>query len=450
MALKYSLFQKKNTHFHLISKMIPRYSRQEISEIWKPKNKFKIWLRIEILICEALNKIGKVPTKSLKIIKEKANFDEKRIDEIEQDVKHDVIAFLTNLSENIGEDSRFIHQGVTSSDILDTTLSIQLKESCKIIKKQLKQLLDVLKEKAISYKRTPCIGRSHGIYAEPTTFGLKMLSKFFEFKRSYERFLDAERNISVCAISGAVGTFANIDPFVQDYVAKKLNLSSETVSTQVIPRDRYAYLFSVISIIASSLENLAIEIRHLQRSEVREVEEFFSDKQKGSSAMPHKKNPVLSENITGIARIIRANIIPILENISLWHERDISHSSVERVIFPDTLILLDFSLNRMSNVVKNLIVNEKRMLNNLNNSKGLYNSQRVLLKLIEKGLTREDAYKKVQKIAMDSWNKNKNFKDLLKKNKSIKGFLSSKEIDKIFELEYHFKNINRIYKQIEK
>ena len=430
--------------------MIPRYSRQEISEIWKPKNKFKIWLRIEILICEALNKIGKVPTKSLKIIKEKANFDEKRIDEIEQDVKHDVIAFLTNLSENIGEDSRFIHQGVTSSDILDTTLSIQLKESCKIIKKQLKQLLDVLKEKAISYKRTPCIGRSHGIYAEPTTFGLKMLSKFFEFKRSYERFLDAERNISVCAVSGAVGTFANIDPFVQDYVAKKLNLESEAVSTQVIPRDRYAYLFSVISIIASSLENLAIEIRHLQRSEVREVEEFFSDKQKGSSAMPHKKNPVLSENITGIARIIRANIIPILENISLWHERDISHSSVERVIFPDTLILLDFSLNRMSNVVKNLIVNEKRMLDNLNNSKGLYNSQRVLLKLIEKGLTREDAYKKVQKIAMDSWNKNKNFKDLLKKNKSIKGFLSSKEIDKIFELEYHFKNINRIYKQIEK
>ena len=430
--------------------MIPRYSRQEISEIWKPKNKFKIWLRIEILICEALNKIGKVPTKSLKIIKEKANFDEKRIDEIEQDVKHDVIAFLTNLSENIGEDSRFIHQGVTSSDILDTTLSIQLKESCKIIKKELKQLLDVLKEKAISYKTTPCIGRSHGIYAEPTTFGLKMLSKFFEFKRSYERFLDAERNISVCAVSGAVGTFANIDPFVQDYVAKKLNLESEAVSTQVIPRDRYAYLFSVISIIASSLENLAIEIRHLQRSEVREVEEFFSDKQKGSSAMPHKKNPVLSENITGIARIIRANILPILENISLWHERDISHSSVERVIFPDTLILLDFSLNRMSNVVKNLIVNEKKMLDNLNNSKGLYNSQRVLLKLIEKGLTREDAYKKVQKIAMDSWNKNKNFKDLLKKNKSIKGFLSSKEIDKIFELEYHFKNINRIYKQIEK
>tara|TARA_B100000029_G_scaffold179033_1_gene176380 strand:+ start:40 stop:1332 length:1293 start_codon:yes stop_codon:yes gene_type:complete len=430
--------------------MIPRYSRKEISEIWEPKNKFTIWLRIEILICEALNKIGKVPTKSLKIIKEKARFDEKRIDEIEKEVKHDVIAFLTNLSENIGEDSRFIHQGVTSSDILDTTLSIQLKESCKIIKKELKQLLDVLKEKAISYKRTPCIGRSHGIYAEPTTFGLKMLSKYFEFKRSYERLLDAEKNISVCAISGAVGTFANIDPFVQDYVAKKLNLNSEAISTQVIPRDRYAYLFSVVSIIASSLENLAIEIRHLQRSELREVQEFFSDKQKGSSAMPHKKNPVLSENITGIARIIRANILPILENISLWHERDISHSSVERVIFPDTLILLDFSLNRMTDVVKNLIVNEKNMLNNLNNSKGLYNSQRVLLKLIEKGLTREDAYRKVQKIAMDSWNKNKSFRDLLKKNKSIKGFLSSKEIDKIFELEYHFKNINYIYKKIDK
>ncbi|MDC2966287.1 adenylosuccinate lyase [Alphaproteobacteria bacterium] len=430
--------------------MIPRYSRKEISEIWKPKNKFKIWLKIEILICEALNKLGKVPTKSLKVIKEKAKFDEKRIDEIEKDVKHDVIAFLTNLAENIGEDSRFIHQGVTSSDILDTTLSIQLKESCLIIKKELKKLLEVLKEKAISYKKTPCIGRSHGIFAEPTTFGLKMLGKYFEFKRSYERFLEAEKNISVCAISGAVGTFANIDPFVQDYVAKKLKIRSEEVSTQVIPRDRYAYLFSVIAIIASSLENLAIEIRHLQRSELGEVEEFFSEKQKGSSAMPHKRNPVLSENITGIARIIRANILPILENISLWHERDISHSSVERVIFPDTLILLDFSLSRMSNVIKNLIINEEKMLANLNSSKGLYNSQRVLLKLIDKGLTREDAYRKVQKIAMDSWNQNKNFKDLLKKNKSIKSFLSHKEIDKIFELGYHFKNINHIFKKINK
>ena len=430
--------------------MIPRYSRKEISEIWKPKNKFKIWLKIEILICEALNKLGKVPTKSLKVIKEKAKFDEKRIDEIEKDVKHDVIAFLTNLAENIGEESRFIHQGVTSSDILDTTLSIQLKESCLIIKKELKKLLEVLKEKAVSYKKTPCIGRSHGIFAEPTTFGLKMLGKYFEFKRSYERFLEAEKNISVCAISGAVGTFANIDPYAQDYVAKKLKIHSEEVSTQVIPRDRYAYLFSVIAIIASSLENLAIEIRHLQRSELGEVEEFFSEKQKGSSAMPHKRNPVLSENITGIARIIRANILPILENISLWHERDISHSSVERVIFPDTLILLDFSLSRMSDVIKNLIINEEKMLANLNSSKGLYNSQRVLLKLIDKGLTREDAYRKVQKIAMDSWNQNKNFKDLLKKNKSIKSFLSHKEIDKIFELEYHFKNINHIFKKINK
>ena len=430
--------------------MIPRYSRKEISEIWKPKNKFKIWLKIEILICEALNKLGKVPTKSLKVIKEKAKFDEKRIDEIEKDVKHDVIAFLTNLAENIGEESRFIHQGVTSSDILDTTLSIQLKESCLIIKKELKKLLEVLKEKAVSYKKTPCIGRSLGIFAEPTTFGLKMLGKYFEFKRSYERFLEAEKNISVCAISGAVGTFANIDPYAQDYVAKKLKIRSEDVSTQVIPRDRYAYLFSVIAIIASSLENLAIEIRHLQRSELGEVEEFFSEKQKGSSAMPHKRNPVLSENITGIARIIRANILPILENISLWHERDISHSSVERVIFPDTLILLDFSLSRMSDVIKNLIINEEKMLANLNSSKGLYNSQRVLLKLIDKGLTREDAYRKVQKIAMDSWNQKKNFKDLLKKNKSIKSFLSHKEIDKIFELEYHFKNINHIFKKINK
>ena len=333
---------------------------------------------------------------------------------------------------------------------MDTTLSIQLKESCLIIKKELKKLLGVLKEKAVSYKKTPCIGRSHGIFAEPTTFGLKMLGKYFEFKRSYERFLEAEKNISVCAISGAVGTFANIDPYAQDYVAKKLKIRSEEVSTQVIPRDRYAYLFSVIAIIASSLENLAIEIRHLQRSELGEVEEFFSEKQKGSSAMPHKRNPVLSENITGIARIIWANILPILENIYLWHERDISHSSVERVIFPDTLILLDFSLSRMSDVIKNLIINEEKMLANLNSSKWLYNSKRVLLKLIDKGLTREDAYRKVQKIAMDSWNQKKNFKDLLKKNKSIKSFLSHKEIDKIFELEYHFKNINHIFKKINK
>ncbi len=308
--------------------------------------------------------------------------------------------------------------------------------------------MDALKQKAILYKNTPCIGRSHGIYAEPTTFGLKLLGKYFEFKRSYERLNEAEKNISICSISGAVGTFANIDPRVQEFVAKKLKLKPEKVSTQIIPRDRYAYLFSVIAILASSLENLAIEIRHLQRSEVREVEEYFSNKQKGSSAMPHKKNPVLSENITGLARMIRANVLPILENISLWHERDISHSSVERVIFPDTLILLDFSLERMTEVIKNLVVNKNKMKENLSDTKGLYNSQRLLLKLIEKGLTREDAYGIVQKIAIKSWNEELDFKSLLKKNNQIKKVMNAKEIDKIFDLNYHFKNISRIFKKL--
>ncbi len=428
--------------------MIPRYSRKKISRIWEPENKFKIWLKIEILICEALNLSGKIPSSALAVIKKKAKFNIKRIDEIEKEVKHDVIAFLTNVAENVGEDSRFIHQGVTSSDILDTCLSLQLKQSCKILKDELKKLMDALKQKAILYKNTPCIGRSHGIYAEPTTFGLKLLGKFFEFKRSYERLIEAEKNISICSISGAVGTFANIDPSVQEFVAKKLKLKPEKVSTQIIPRDRYAHLFSVIAILASSLESLAIEIRHLQRSEVREVEEYFSNKQKGSSAMPHKKNPVLSENITGLARMIRANALPILENISLWHERDISHSSVERVIFPDTLILLDFSLERMTEVIQNLVVNQNKMKENLNDTKGLYNSQRLLLKLIEKGLTREDAYGIVQKIAIKSWNEELDFKSLLKKNNQIKKVINAKEIDQIFDLKYHFKNISRIFKKL--
>ena len=428
--------------------MIPRYSRNKISKIWEPENKFKIWLKIEVLICEALNKHGKVPSSALATIKKNARFNIERIDEIEKEVKHDVIAFLTNIAENVGEDSRFIHQGVTSSDILDTCLSLQLKQSCKILKDELKKLINALKQKAILYKNTPCIGRSHGIYDDPTTFGLKLLGKFFEFKRSYERLIEAEKNISVCAISGAVGTFANIDPNIQEFVAKKLKLKPEKVSTQVIPRDRYAHLFSVIAILASSLENLAIEIRHLQRSEVREVEEHFSDKQKGSSAMPHKKNPVLSENITGLARMIRANVLPILENISLWHERDISHSSVERVIFPDTLILLDFSLARMTEVIQNLVVNQNKMKENLKDTKGLYNSQRLLLKLIEKGLTRENAYSIVQKIAIKSWNEELDFKNLLKKNNQIKKVMSTKEIDKIFDHNYHFKNINRIFKRL--
>ena len=428
--------------------MIPRYSRKEISAIWEPKNKFQIWLEIEILICEALNRAGKIPSNALKNIKRKASFNVNRIDKIEKEVKHDVIAFLTNVAENVGKDSRFIHNGVTSSDILDTCLSVQLKQSLKIITKELKGLVTELRKIAIVHKKTLCIGRSHGIYAEPTTFGLKMLGKYCEFKRSYERLKKAEQEISICAISGAVGTFANIEPNIQDYVAKKLKLKSEDVSTQIIPRDRHAYLFSILGVLASSIENLAIEIRHLQRSEVREAEEFFSSKQKGSSAMPHKRNPVLTENLTGIARLIRGNVLPSLENVALWHERDISHSSVERIICPETLILTDFSLNRMTSVIKNLVVNKSRMLENLKKTRGLYNSQRVLLKLIEKGLSREIAYRIVQKTAMLSWEKEQEFEDLLKHNKSVIEKININELREIFDINYHIRNIEKIYRKV--
>ena len=428
--------------------MIPRYSRKEISAIWEPKNKFQIWLEIEILICEALNRAGKIPSNALKNIKRKASFNVNRIEKIEKEVKHDVIAFLTNVAENVGKDSRFIHNGVTSSDILDTCLSVQLKQSLKIIIKELKGLVTELRKIAIVHKKTLCIGRSHGIYAEPTTFGLKMLGKYCEFKRSYERLKKAEQEVSICAISGAVGTFANIEPNIQDYVAKKLKLKSEDVSTQIIPRDRHAYLFSILGVLASSIENLAIEIRHLQRSEVREAEEFFSSKQKGSSAMPHKRNPVLTENLTGIARLIRGNVIPSLENVALWHERDISHSSVERIICPETLILTDFSLNRMTSVIKNLVVNKSRMLENLKKTRGLYNSQRVLLKLIEKGLSREIAYRIVQKTAMLSWDKEQEFEDLLKNDRSVIERININEFREIFDINYHIRNIEKIYKKV--
>ena len=416
--------------------------------IWSPENKLKIWLEIEILACEAQEKLGLVPKSALKIIREKAKFQVERVDEIEKEVKHDVIAFLTNLSENIGIESRFIHQGMTSSDILDTCLSIQLKQSCKIILNELKELLEIIKKKSLEHKMTICIGRSHGIYAEPTTFGLKLLSKYQEFRRNYLRLIEAEKNISSCAISGAVGTFANIDPYVEQYVAKKLKLKIEPVSTQIIPRDRHAHLFSTLGILASSIENFATEIRHLQRSEVREVEEFFSKDQKGSSAMPHKRNPVLSENLTGIARLIRGSVIPMMENITLWHERDISHSSVERILCPDTLVLADFALNRMKEIIKNLVINKNRMKDNLNDTKGLYNSQRVMLELIKKGNSREKAYKIVQKIAMKSWESKIDFQSLLQKDKEIKKCLNKNELSKLFDINYHLKNIDTIFKRI--
>ncbi len=428
--------------------MIPRYSRENLVKIWKPENKLKIWLDIEILACEAQQKIGLLPKKSLDIIKKKASFQIKKIDKIEKEVKHDVIAFLTNLSENIGVDARFIHQGMTSSDVLDTCLSIQLKQSCGIIKKELSELIKILKKKSIQHKNTQCIGRSHGIYAEPTTFGLKLLTTYTEFQRNYERLIEAEKDISICAISGAVGTFANIDPFIEKYVAKKLKLKIEPISTQIIPRDRHAFLFSVLGLIASSIENIATEIRHLQRSEVREVEEYFSKNQKGSSAMPHKRNPVLSENLTGLSRMIRASVIPMMENITLWHERDISHSSVERITCPDTLILLDFSLSRLKEIIKKLVINKKRMKKNLFDTKGLFNSQRVLLLLIKKGQTRENAYKSVQKVAMNSWEKNESFEKLLIKDIEIRKYLTEKDIKNIFNLDYHYKNVDFIFKRV--
>ena len=428
--------------------MIPRYSREQLVKIWTPNNKFKIWLNIEILACEAQCELGIIPKNSLKIIKKKADFEVERIDTIEKEVKHDVIAFLTNLAENVGVDSRFIHQGMTSSDVLDTCLSVQMKQSCKIIISELRELIEIIREKAIEHKNTICIGRSHGIYAEPTTFGLKLLKVYAEFKRNLKRLIEAEKNISVCAISGAVGTFANIDPFVEQYVAKKLGLRPEPISTQVIPRDRHAHLFSIIGILASSIENISIEIRHLQRSEVNEVQEFFSKTQKGSSAMPHKKNPILSENLTGISRIIRSSVVPLMENISLWHERDISHSSVERIVCPDALILIDFSLNRLKGVIKNLVVNKKKMKLNLMNTNGLYNSQRVLLELTKKGISREKAYRIVQSVAMKSWDKNLNFQTLLQRDKEVKKFLSRNDLAKIFDLNYHLKYVNFLFDRV--
>ena len=428
--------------------MIPRYSREQLVKIWTPNNKFKIWLNIEILACEAQCELGIIPKNSLKIIKKKADFQVERIDTIEKEVKHDVIAFLTNLAENVGIDSRFIHQGMTSSDVLDTCLSVQMKQSCKIIISELRELIEIIREKAIEHKNTICIGRSHGIYAEPTTFGLKLLKVYAEFKRNLKRLIEAEKNISVCAISGAVGTFANIDPFVEQYVAKKLGLRPEPISTQVIPRDRHAHLFSIIGILASSIENISIEIRHLQRSEVNEVQEFFSKTQKGSSAMPHKKNPILSENLTGISRIVRSSVVPLMENISLWHERDISHSSVERIICPDALILIDFSLNRLKGVIKNLVVNKKKMKLNLMNTNGLYNSQRVLLELTKKGISREKAYRIVQSVAMKSWDKNINFQTLLQRDKEVKKFLSRNDLAKIFDLNYYLKYVNFLFDRV--
>lgn len=429
--------------------MIPRYSRQEMVDIWAAENKFRIWLDIEIHICEAQEKLGVIPKGVAKALKDRGNFDVARIDEIEKDVKHDVIAFLTSVAEHVGEESRYVHQGVTSSDIIDTAFAVQMKQSGEIMLKDLDRLLAALKKRSLEHKDTLCIGRSHGIHAEPTTFGLKLSGHYAAFQRNKDRLKRAIENISVCAISGAVGTYSTIDPSVQAHVAKKMGLSAETISTQVIPRDRHAEFFAALAITASSIENLAIEIRHLQRSEVREAEEFFAKGQKGSSAMPHKRNPVLTENLTGLARVVRSHVIPALENVALWHERDISHSSVERMIGPDACITLDFALNRLAGVIENLLIYPKTMKANLEKLGGLVFSQRVLLALTQAGVSREDAYLIVQRNAMKVWecDAKTDFYSFLSKDKDVKAVMDAKKLKSIFDYAPYTKHISTLIKK---
>jgi len=428
--------------------MIPRYTRKEISNIWNQENKYKIWLDIEIYASEAMEKAKIIPKGISNSIKKRARINISRIENIEKQVKHDVIAFLTSISEKVGEPAKFLHQGMTSSDVLDTCFNIQLVKSGKILIRSLDKLLKTLKKKSIKYKNTPCIGRSHGIHAEPTTFGLKLLTAYAEFLRNKKRLEQAIQEISTCAISGAVGTYAHLSPNIEKYVAQKLKLTVEPISTQIIPRDRHAFFFSVLGLIATSAERLATEIRHLQKTEVLEVEEFFSKEQKGSSSMPHKRNPVLSENITGLARLVRSYVAPSFENVVLWHERDISHSSVERNIGPDATVTLDFILYRLNDVIQNLIIYPKNMQKNLEKLKGLFFSQSVMLKLTQKGLQREKAYKMVQSQAMKSWKKNDSFFDLLNKDKAIKKYLSTNELEKLFNLKSHLRYTDTIFSRV--
>ena len=431
--------------------MIPRYSRPEMVSIWEPQTRFRIWFEIEAHACDALAQIGVIPKESAKAIWDRAGhvtFDVERIDEIERVTKHDVIAFLTHLGEFIGPDSRFVHQGMTSSDVLDTCLAVQLARASDILLKDMDALLAALKRRAFEHKMTPAIGRSHGIHAEPVTFGLKMAEAYAEFSRCRERLVHARKEIATCAISGAVGTFANVDPRVEEHVAAKLGLSVEPVSTQVIPRDRHAMFFATLGVIASSIERLAIEIRHLQRTEVLEAEEFFSEGQKGSSAMPHKRNPVLTENLTGLARLVRGMVTPAMENVALWHERDISHSSVERMICPDATITLDFALGRLTGVIDKLLVYPENMRKNLDRLGGLIHSQRVLLALTQKGLSREDSYAFVQRNAMPVWRGEGDFLTLLKADPDVSKALSASELEELFDLGYHLKHVDTIFQRV--
>ena len=428
--------------------MIKRYSRKELTDIWSEENKYKIWLDVEIAAAQAMEKLGQIPKGVSNVVKTKARINVKRIHEIESQVKHDVIAFLTSITEKAGIKARYLHQGMTSSDVLDTSFNIQLVQSGKIIIKDLDQILKVLKKQAKKYKLTPCIGRSHGIHAEPITFGLKLASFYEEFKRNKKRLISAIDEVSTCAISGAVGTFANINPNVEKYVAKKLNLKVEPISTQIIPRDRHAFYFSVLGIIAGSIERVATEIRHLQRTEVYELQEYFSKNQKGSSAMPHKKNPILSENLTGLARMVRSAVNPALENIALWHERDISHSSVERNIGPDANITLDFALIRLANILDNMVVYPKKMLENLNSTKGLIFSQELMLELTKTGLSREKSYKMIQTYAKKCFAENLDLFNIIQSDKYIMKNISTKKLKTIFSYSKHFKNVNLIFRRV--
>jgi len=428
--------------------MIKRYSRKEIAKIWEEKNKYEVWLDIEIAVAQAMEKLKIIPKGVASKVKKKGKINVDRIHKIENKVHHDVIAFLTSITEKVGKEGKFLHQGMTSSDVLDTCFNFQLVQASKILNKDIDEILKILKNKSLKYKNTICVGRSHGIHAEPTTFGLKFASYYEEFKRNKKRLENAIKEISTCAISGAVGTFANIDPKIEAFVAKKLGLKVEPISSQVIPRDRHAYYFSILAIIAGSIERVAIEIRNLQRTEIQEVEEFFHRKQKGSSAMPHKKNPILSENITGLTRLIRSYVAPSLENIALWHERDISHSSVERNIGPDATVTLDFALHRLKNILTNINIYPKKMLKNLEITKGLIFSQRILIELTKHGFPREKAYRIVQEHAQNSWKKNIDLYDSLAKDKMLTKTISIKKLKKMFDLKYHTKKVNVIFRRI--
>ncbi len=428
--------------------MIPRYTRPDMAKIWEPENRFRIWLEIETLACEAQAELGVIPKEVVPVIREKGDFNIERIDAIELEVKHDVIAFLTSVAEFVGPEARFIHQGMTSSDVLDTCLSVQMVQAADELLADIDTLLESIKVRAYEHKDTVCMGRSHGIHAEPVTFGLKLASFYAEMDRNRTRLRAARENIATGAISGAVGTFANIDPFVEEYVCRKMGLKPEPVSTQVIPRDRHAEYFCTLSIIASSMERIAIEVRHLQRTEVLEAEEQFTKGQKGSSAMPHKRNPILSENLTGQARYVRSMCIPALENVALWHERDISHSSVERYIGPDATVALDFSLRRLNGLIRNLVVYPDNMLKNLNQMKGLVFSQKILLDLTQAGVSREDAYRLVQKNAMKVWEEGKDFQTELLADLEVVGALGEAKIRESFDLNYHLKHVDTIFKRV--